>query len=209
MQGQPPSRGNIRQSYKLDKLTPDDILHQIYCLRKWFLYLTKDEHLQKNRWERLGNAFKRLGTHHLRDLLLVLVFLLLLTHFRRGGCCLLCWCHIRGLTETGTAVVNDRRGWAVSLEGATKRHVYYMCTCRLRVFVLPHPTNSFLGKEMAPTKTLAALAVSGIGILAYAIYFDYRRRTDANFRKQLRMLVLLVTLVHSFYGLARTGKEET
>jgi MAS20 protein import receptor len=90
-----------------------------------------------------------------------------------------------------------------------KRHVYYMCTCRLRVFVLPHPTNSFLGKEMAPTKTLAALAVSGIGILAYAIYFDYRRRTDANFRKQLRMLVLLVTLVHSSYGLARTGKEET
>lgn len=62
---------------------------------------------------------------------------------------------------------------------------------------------------MAPTKTLAALAVSGIGILAYAIYFDYRRRTDANFRKQLRMLVLLVTLVHSSYGLARTGKEET
>ncbi len=39
--------GNIRVSYKLDKLTPDDILYQIYCLSEWFLYLTKDEHLEK------------------------------------------------------------------------------------------------------------------------------------------------------------------
>jgi hypothetical protein len=64
---------------------------------------------------------------------------------------------------------------------------------------------------MAPAvnKTLAALVVSGIGVLAYAIYFDHRRRTDANFRKQLRMLDLLVHLVHSSYGLARTGKEKT
>jgi hypothetical protein len=48
MQGQPPGSGNVRESYKLDKLTPDDILHQIYCLCQWFLYLTKDEHLRKN-----------------------------------------------------------------------------------------------------------------------------------------------------------------
>jgi hypothetical protein len=62
MQGQPPSRGNIRQSYKLDKLTPDDILHQIYCLRKWFLYLTKDEHLQKTvgkDWGMLSSVWVR------------------------------------------------------------------------------------------------------------------------------------------------------
>lgn len=32
--------------------------------------------------------------------------------------------------------------------------------------------------------TVASVAVGGI--LAYAVYFDYKRRTDANFRKQLR-----------------------
>jgi import receptor subunit TOM20 len=41
---------------------------------------------------------------------------------------------------------------------------------------------------MAPliNKTLTVLAVAGVGVLAYAVYFDHRRRTDANFRKQLR-----------------------
>jgi MAS20 protein import receptor len=37
-------------------------------------------------------------------------------------------------------------------------------------------------------KTLAALAVAGLGVLAYAIYFDHKRRTDAQFRKRLRVL---------------------
>jgi import receptor subunit TOM20 len=32
--------------------------------------------------------------------------------------------------------------------------------------------------------TVAGVAVGGV--LAYAVYFDYKRRTDANFRKQLR-----------------------
>ena len=32
--------------------------------------------------------------------------------------------------------------------------------------------------------TVASVAVGGI--LAYAVYFDHKRRTDANFRKQLR-----------------------
>ena len=43
-------------------------------------------------------------------------------------------------------------------------------------------------KEMAPVinKTLTALAVAGVGALAYAVYFDHRRRTDSKFRKQLR-----------------------
>ncbi|KAH9977752.1 hypothetical protein BGW80DRAFT_1284013 [Lactifluus volemus] len=41
---------------------------------------------------------------------------------------------------------------------------------------------------MAPVSntTLAVLAVSGLGALAYAIYFDHKRRTDAQFRKRLR-----------------------
>ncbi|KAG2155104.1 uncharacterized protein EDB93DRAFT_1239374 [Suillus bovinus] len=36
----------------------------------------------------------------------------------------------------------------------------------------------------ATMMTVASVAVGGI--LAYAVYFDYKRRTDANFRKQLR-----------------------
>jgi len=47
-------------TYKLDELTLNDILHQIYRIREWFLYLTKDEHLSrtaKNSWEGLGLDF--------------------------------------------------------------------------------------------------------------------------------------------------------
>jgi import receptor subunit TOM20 len=42
---------------------------------------------------------------------------------------------------------------------------------------------------MAPVvnKTLAVLAAAGIVVVTYAIYFDHKRRTDANFRKRLRM----------------------
>ena len=42
---------------------------------------------------------------------------------------------------------------------------------------------------MAPVvnKTLAVLATAGIIAVTYAIYFDHKRRTDANFRKRLRM----------------------
>ncbi|KAI6024482.1 hypothetical protein EDC04DRAFT_2723876 [Pisolithus marmoratus] len=39
------------------------------------------------------------------------------------------------------------------------------------------------------TKTTTMLTVAGIavgGLVAYAVYFDYKRRTDTNFRKQLR-----------------------
>ncbi|KAI9452074.1 hypothetical protein F5148DRAFT_1289782 [Russula earlei] len=35
-------------------------------------------------------------------------------------------------------------------------------------------------------KHFTALAVVGIGFLAYVVYFDHRRRTDAKFRKRLR-----------------------
>src|SRR6266404_6956874 len=43
---------------------------------------------------------------------------------------------------------------------------------------------------MAPatnSRTLAVLTLAGIGALGYAVYFDYKRRTDAGFRKRLRM----------------------
>ncbi|KIJ69854.1 hypothetical protein HYDPIDRAFT_184391 [Hydnomerulius pinastri MD-312] len=39
------------------------------------------------------------------------------------------------------------------------------------------------------TRTTTMLTVAGVtvgGLVAYAVYFDYKRRTDANFRKQLR-----------------------
>ncbi|KAH9965901.1 hypothetical protein BC827DRAFT_777388 [Russula dissimulans] len=41
---------------------------------------------------------------------------------------------------------------------------------------------------MAPAinRTLTVLAVAGLGVIGYAVYFDYRRRTDAKFRKRLR-----------------------
>lgn len=42
---------------------------------------------------------------------------------------------------------------------------------------------------MAPAtsgRTLTVLAAAGVGALAYAVYFDYKRRTDAEFRKRLR-----------------------
>lgn len=34
--------------------------------------------------------------------------------------------------------------------------------------------------------TIAAVTVA-TGVLAYAVYFDYKRRNDAQFRKKLRM----------------------
>jgi len=36
---------NEEGTYKLDELTLNDILYQIYRLREWLLYLAKDEHL--------------------------------------------------------------------------------------------------------------------------------------------------------------------
>jgi hypothetical protein len=48
------TRGQEERIYKLDKLAPNDILYQIYRLREWFLYLTKNEHLQRTDKEKLG-----------------------------------------------------------------------------------------------------------------------------------------------------------
>ena len=82
-------------TYELDELTLDDILYQIYRIREWFLYLTKDEHLSRTA-KTVGRAWGstlRLSTHHLGNLLLVFVLLLLLTRIRWGSCRLLSWCH--------------------------------------------------------------------------------------------------------------------
>lgn len=42
-----------------------------------------------------------------------------------------------------------------------------------------------------------ALTVAGVtlatGVLAYAVYFDYKRRTDTEFRRQLRQSFPLVS----------------
>jgi MAS20 protein import receptor len=69
-----------------------------------------------------------------------------------------------------------------------------MGTCERRVYVFcSNSITDFLSRvQMAPVvnKTLAVLAAAGIGVIAYAIYFDHKRRTDVNFRKRLRMLNL-------------------
>jgi hypothetical protein len=50
------TRGQEERIYKLDKLASNDILYQIYRLREWFLYLTKNEHLQRTDKEKLGKS---------------------------------------------------------------------------------------------------------------------------------------------------------
>jgi len=50
----------------------------------------------------------------------------------------------------------------------------------------------------AINRTLTVFTVAGLGVLAYAIYFDHKRRTDAKFRKRLRTLNLLRLLIHPF-----------
>lgn len=61
---------------------------------------------------------------------------------------------------------------------------------------------------MAPVvnKTLAVLVAAGVGVVAYAIYFDYKRRTDANFRKQLRMMDLCI--LHYVLLTTSSGREK-
>jgi len=73
----------------------------------------------------------------------------------------------------------------------------------------PPPNHSLSSKEMAPVinKTLTALAVAGVGALAYAVYFDHRRRSDPKFRKQLRTSHF-VFCWSTFHIPSRTGKEK-
>lgn len=62
---------------------------------------------------------------------------------------------------------------------------------------------------MAPatsSRTLTVLAVAGIGALAYAAYFDHKRRTNAEFRKRLRTSDF-VAFTTSYLRL-RLGKEK-
>lgn len=57
---------------------------------------------------------------------------------------------------------------------------------------------------------LTVAAVSTAGILAYAAYFDYKRRNDAAFRKKLRSCPLFATSSHSLNHVFITspGKEK-
>lgn len=88
---------NIRKyeqvSYKFNKLASDDVLHKIDRFRERFLDLTEDEHL---RTRKLGDVamINRVDPHHLGNLLLILVLLLLLANICLGGCGFLSWCHI-------------------------------------------------------------------------------------------------------------------
>ena len=61
---------------------------------------------------------------------------------------------------------------------------------------------------MAPVvnRTLAVLAAAGVCVVAYAFYFDHKRRTDANFRKRLRMLKL--SILHYVLFTASSGREK-
>ncbi|KAK1750975.1 protein import receptor MAS20 [Echria macrotheca] len=43
-----------------------------------------------------------------------------------------------------------------------------------------------MSQQSTTTIVTAAIAAVATGALAYAVYFDYRRRTDPNFRRQLR-----------------------
>ena len=61
LKSQPPNawKRNEKGTYEFDKLALNDIFYQIYCVRERFLYLTKDEHLQrtaKNSWKSLGST---------------------------------------------------------------------------------------------------------------------------------------------------------
>jgi hypothetical protein len=68
-----------------------------------------------------------------------------------------------------------------------QRDVTYV-TCRTRTAagrVVSYPRRYTMAPA-ASGRTLTALAVAGIGALAYVVYFDHKRRTDAAFRKRLR-----------------------
>ncbi|KAI9675903.1 MAG: hypothetical protein M1829_003141 [Trizodia sp. TS-e1964] len=51
----------------------------------------------------------------------------------------------------------------------------------------------------ASTIVIATVGTATLGLLAYAVYFDHRRRTDVNFRKQLK---------RDSRRLARAAREE-
>lgn len=40
-----------------------------------------------------------------------------------------------------------------------------------------------------PTSVLTIAGITVVGLVAYALYFDYKRRNDVDFRKKLRKLV--------------------
>lgn len=54
-----------------------------------------------------------------------------------------------------------------------------------------HPATNFPATTTMSSRVSTVLTVAGVtvlgGLVAYAVYFDYRRRTDSDFRKRLRM----------------------
>ena len=57
------------------------------------------------------------------------------------------------------------------------------------------------------TVLFGAAALCAVGLLGYAVYFDYKRRNDVEFRKQLRMPFLASFLANSerFQAESRKG----
>ena len=59
-------------SYKLNKLAADNVFHQVDSVSVWLLHFAEDEHLESDESERSKGSLP-VGTHHLGDLLRVLV----------------------------------------------------------------------------------------------------------------------------------------
>lgn len=62
------------------------------------------------------------------------------------------------------------------------------------------------------SRSTSIAAIAGItvaGLIAYAVYFDYKRRTDGVFRKKLRMFILFSTCWRQLkrYSKARRKKS--
>ena len=95
------------------------------------------------------------------------------------------------------------RGHNSDVTCVTFRHSRPTDTAAGRVVSSPRRLN------MAPatsSRTLAVLAVAGIGALAYAVYFDHKRRTDAGFRKRLRMSDFVSFIISHLH--LRLGREK-
>lgn len=57
--------------------------------------------------------------------------------------------------------------------------------------------------EMSETKSRNVLAIAAAtvatGVLAYVVYFDYKRRNDAQFRRKLREYILTLPVTLTIY----------
>ena len=77
------------------------------------------------------------------------------------------------------------------LEGVT---INYVIISKCKFHPISLPRLPLLALRLKMTRSSTMLTVAGIavgGLAAYAVYFDYKRRTDATFRRRLRMLVFV------------------